>query len=71
MMFNDDVMKTTLLKALAMLLIVAAKWWAMQPYHEPLLPKLYQLLARLCYGIARRAGIVGLKMEYNYYEAVS
>jgi len=71
MMFNEDDMKTTLLKALAMLLIVAAEWWAMQPYHEPLLPKLYQLLARLCYRIAGRMGSLGLKMEYNYYEAVS
>jgi hypothetical protein len=68
-MFDDD-LKTTILKALAMLVIIAAEWWMMQPYHEPLVPKLYQVLARFFYRMAYRFGSLGLECEYRYSEAM-
>jgi hypothetical protein len=69
-MFDDD-LKTTIIKALAMLAIIAAEWYMMQPYHEPLVPKFYQALARLFYRIARQFGSLGLECEYRYSEAMS
>jgi len=69
-MFNDDSIQSTLIKVAAMLLIVAAQWWAMQPYHEPMLAKLWQVLAQFCYNAARKFGQLGLSFEYNYYQAV-
>lgn len=68
-MFDDD-LKTTLIKVGAMLVIVAAEWWAMQPYHEPILGKLWYTLAKYCYRIAERMGRLGLTCEYNYYEVM-
>jgi hypothetical protein len=70
-MFNDDDVKSTLIKVGAMLLIVAVEWWTMQPYHEPLLGKLWYMLAKLCYKIAGKAGSMGLNFEYSYYEVMS
>lgn len=69
-MFNDDSVKSTLIKAAAMLVLVAAQWWAMQPYHEPMLAKLWQMLAQFCYKTARKFGQLGLAFEFNYYQAV-
>lgn len=62
--------KEDLFKAALMLLVIAAEYWAMQPYHEPLLAKLYSVLAKLCYSIARRFGAYGLSFEFAYYESV-
>lgn len=69
-MYNDDSIQSTIIKVIAMLIIIAAQWWAMQPYHEPLLAKLWQTLAQYCYKMARRFGQLGLTFEYNYYQAV-
>jgi hypothetical protein len=70
-MFGDDDIRTTLIKAVAMLAVVAAEWWIMQPYHEPLIPRVYQALARFFYHLASRFGRIGLECEYRYHEAVS
>jgi hypothetical protein len=69
-MFDDD-LKTTIIKALAMLAIIAAEWYMMQPYHEPLVPKLYHMLAQFFYKWARRLGSLGLECEFRYSEAMS
>lgn len=66
----DDDIKATIIKVAAMLVLVAAEWWAMQPYHEPLLAAIYERLARFFYALARTCGLLGLRMEANYYEAV-
>jgi hypothetical protein len=66
---NDDV-KTTIVKLAAMLAVILAQWWMMQPYHEPLIPRLYQVLAAYCYRLAGLFGTWGLTFEYNYYQAV-
>jgi hypothetical protein len=69
-MFDDDV-KTTLIKAGIMLVILAAEWWVMQPYHDPILARIWSVLARFCYRVARRFGEMGLHYEFNYYEAMA
>ena len=70
-MFGDDDLKTTVIKALAMLAIIAAEWWMMQPYHEPLIPKLWHVLAGIFYKWAYRFGSLGLECEYRYSEAMA
>jgi hypothetical protein len=67
---NDD-LKSTLIKAAAMLVVVLAEYWVMQPYHEPFLANIWQRMARLCYRIARRFGEMGIRYENNYFEAMS
>jgi hypothetical protein len=67
---NDDV-KSTVIKVAAMLLLVAAEWWAMQPYHEPLLAGIYEKMAKLFYKLAHMCGSLGLNFEAKYYEAQS
>lgn len=69
-MFNDD-LSSTIIKAIAMLIVILAEYWVMQPYHEPLLARLWASLARLCYRIALRFGSLGMGFENNYYEAIS
>lgn len=59
-----------LVEAAAMLVVVYAEYWAMQPYHEPVLAKLWFWLARQCYRIAAFFGRLGLLAEHEYYEAV-
>jgi hypothetical protein len=66
----DDNILATVLKTAALLVVIAAEWWAMQPYHEPMLAKLWQFMARLCYRIAHRFGSLGLTFEHQYYQAV-
>jgi hypothetical protein len=65
-----DNWKQELLKAVLLAGVVAYEWYAMQPYHEPLLAKLWLRIARFCYGIARRFGAYGLAAENEYYLAV-
>jgi hypothetical protein len=62
--------KAELFKAAIMCGIVAYEWYAMQPYHEPLIAKFWLWFSRLCYGIARRFGTLGLAAEHEYYLAV-
>lgn len=64
-MNREDVFKAAL-----MLVVVAAEWWAMQPYHEPMLAKLYYWVAKFCYAVAHRLGSLGITFEHAYYEAV-
>jgi hypothetical protein len=66
---NDD-LKSTLIKAVAMLVVVLAEYWVMQPYHEPMLAKVWQTMARFCYRIAQYFGELGIHYEYNYFEAM-
>lgn len=68
-MFDND-WRVELLKAAAMLVIVASEWWMMQPYHEPLIPRLWLTLARFFQNWARRFGLLGMTFEYKYYEAI-
>lgn len=66
---NED-LKSTLVKCAVMLVVVAAEYWAMQPYNEPIMPRVWQFLARLCYKLAYRLGTLGLRCEHEYYEAI-
>lgn len=68
-MFDSD-WRTEMLKAAIMLLVVGFEWWMMQPYHEPLLPRLWLSLARFCYSVARKVGSLGLTFEHAYFEAI-
>lgn len=68
-MFGND-WKTELFKAVVMLAVVGAEWWMMQPYHEPLIPRMWLTLARFFQGWARRLGMLGMTFEYKYYEAI-
>lgn len=68
-MFGND-WKSELLKAAVMLLVVGAEWWMMQPYHEPLVPRMWLAFARFCYRLAGKLGAMGIAAEYNYYQAV-
>ena len=70
-MFNDDDIKSTIIKTVAMLAIIAAEWYMMQPYNEPLIPRLYQMLARFFYRLAYRFGSTGLSFEAKYNEAIA
>lgn len=63
--------KSQLLKAAAMLVVVAAEYWAMQPYHPPLLAWLYYYLGRFCYRVAATFGAMGLGFEFKYYTEVA
>lgn len=69
-MFDDDI-KSTIIKSLLMLAVVAAEWYLMQPYHEPLIPKLWYALAGWCYRLAYRLGSMGIAFEYKYNEAMT
>lgn len=69
-MWDDEDLKSTLIKIGAMLIVVAAEWWAMQPYQEPLMPRFWHMLAGFFYRMARRFGELGLKCEYNYFQVV-
>lgn len=66
----DDDLKTTAIKGLIMLAIIAAEWWAMQPYHEPVMARIWLALARWCQRMAYRLGMLGLEFEYRYSEAL-
>jgi len=67
---NNDNWKSELVKAALMTLVVAYEWWAMQPYHEPLLAKFWLWMSKFCYSIARKFGTLGLAAEHEYYMAV-
>lgn len=62
--------KEDLVRAGLALTIVVVQYWAMQPYHEPIFARLWQILMRFCYGMAERFGYMGLVAEHNYYIAV-
>lgn len=68
-MFDND-WRIELLKAAAMMVVVATEWWMMQPYHEPILARLWLTMARFCYSVARKFGSLGLAFEHNYFLAV-
>lgn len=59
-----------LIEAGVMLVVVAVEYWAMQPYHKPLLASFWLWLAKLCQRVAGRFGMLGLVAEHNYYEAI-
>lgn len=49
--------------------VVVIEWYMMQPYHEPVVARLWAFLARLYRGIAEGFGRAALHAEYNYYLA--
>lgn len=59
-----------LIRAGLALVIVAVQYWAIQPYHEPILAKLWQNIMKFCYAVAARFGYMGMVAEHNYYVAV-
>lgn len=69
-MFDGEDLKTTLIKVGAMMIVIAAEWWAMQPYQEPLMPRLWHMLAQFFYKLARKFGELGLKCEYYYFQVI-
>lgn len=52
-----------------MLVVVAAEWYVMQPYREPVIARMWDAVARLCRFLAYRIGRYALKAEHNYYIA--
>jgi hypothetical protein len=62
--------KTELLKAALIMGMVAYEWWAMQPYHKPVMANLWLWMAKVCYWAARRLGAIGIAAESEYYEVV-
>lgn len=62
--------KEEALRAGIALAVVLIEWYAMQPYHEPVIARIWLFLARLAQTIARKAGQFGLHAEHNYYIAV-
>lgn len=58
------------MRALLMALIVALEWWSMQPYHEPVMAWLWNLIMRVARRVAETCGWVALHAEHNYYLAV-
>jgi hypothetical protein len=62
--------KTELFKAMLMAGIIAYEWYAMQPYHEPMLPRFWLWLSHLCYTTAKWFGSLGMAAENEYYLTV-
>lgn len=50
--------------------VIVMEWWLMQPYHDPVIARLWQLVMRASYTIARIAGLIGLHAEHEYYVTV-
>lgn len=57
------------IRAGLMIAVVAIEWWAMQPYHEPVLARIWHALAAFCRAMAERFGWFALHAEHNYYIA--
>jgi hypothetical protein len=65
-----DETKVELLKFGLAFVLVMVEYWAMQPYHEPIIAKIWQLWMRFCQKVAYAFGRAGLVAEHNYYLAV-
>jgi hypothetical protein len=59
-----------LLKVAMTVMIVALEWWAIQPYHEPMLARLWLWMMKFCYWMALHLGRLGMRAERGYYECV-
>jgi hypothetical protein len=66
---NDDA-KQELFRLGVMLLAIAAEWYAMQPYQEPVLARMWLCLYRVFQFLGRLFGGWGLKAEHRYYICV-
>lgn len=64
----DDT-RSEIIRYILMSLAVLLEWYMMQPYHEPLLARLWFVLASVAQNIARRFGTLALNAEHNYYIA--
>lgn len=58
------------LRAALMLGVVAAEWWLMQPYHDPVVARFWAFMARLWRELAEFFGWLALDAEQNYYISV-
>lgn len=61
--------KTEILRASLMAAIILLEWWLMQPYHEPVIARLWDMIARWARFMAARFGWLALHAEHNYYIA--
>lgn len=62
-------MKDELIRAGLMILIIGLEWYAMQPYREPVIARFWEFIASVSQRIARRAGMLALHAENQYYIA--
>ena len=61
--------KQELVRVLCMTALVAFEWYAMQPYHEPFVARMWNYLAAVYRRIAEIAGRAAITAENNYYTA--
>lgn len=61
--------KQELIRVLLMTGVVIFEWYAMQPYHEPVMARFWLFIARFCQRIAAILGRMGLTAEHHYYVA--
>lgn len=66
----SDETRQKMIQAAAMLLAVAAEWYMMQPYHEPLTARFWMAISSACKRIALGFGQLGLKAEAEYYRSI-
>jgi hypothetical protein len=62
--------KNEVLRAAVMITVIAFEWYAMQPYHDPLIARFWEYLARMCRMAAERFGRAAIAAENNYYIAL-
>lgn len=60
-------MSDGIIRALVAAVVMAAEWWLMQPYHDPLQARLWLALTAFWRRLAEAAGWLALDAEHNYY----
>lgn len=68
-MTSDD--KSELLKFFVASGIILIEYYAMQPYHTPLIAAFWDAVRRVARYVAETAGWIALHAEHSYYLAVA
>lgn len=58
------------MRALLMLLVIGAEWYAMQAYHVPVMAVFWRSVMQAARVTAEQAGWLALRAEKNYYISV-
>lgn len=65
-----DETKVELLKFGLAFTLVMVEYWAMQPYHVPVIAQIWHWWMKFCQWVAYNFGKAALNAEHNYYMAV-
>lgn len=58
------------MRAILMVIVISLEWWAMQPYHDPVIAWFWRAVMQASRMVAEHAGWLALQAERNYYISV-